>query len=218
MRPFPGILVLLLSPLMVLSSPPALEPVGQVVVGGAVAPDHVTEVQCDVPSGERLHNIGSHVDGAGMCVMSSIEMALRYQGLDDLRGLRDWCAQSAGGAYPSKVDQQIPAYCKQKNVPVPEYGQAERDSLATIKAILATGRIACVTYDGHDGVRYRGKIAHMVCVVHCDEKFVCLLDNNAVGENELLWMSPEDFQTRFQGGGGWVFFWLAPAPPPCPRN
>jgi hypothetical protein len=46
-----------------------------------------------------------------------------------------------------------------------------------------------------------------------------VLDNNAVGENELLWMSLDDFRRRWLGhGGGWAFVWLAAPPPPPPRN
>ena len=43
-----------------------------------------------------------------MCVMSSLEMAARWANLEQLRGLRDWCAQQPGGAYPAEVDKQLP--------------------------------------------------------------------------------------------------------------
>ena len=79
--------------------------------------------------------------------------------------------------------------------------------------------MACVTYAGRDGVRYPGPIAHMVCLVHFDDRWACLLDNNGVGENQLLWMTPSDFVRRWRGGGaGWAVVFLAPPPPWPPRN
>jgi hypothetical protein len=175
-------------------------------------------VQVDLPVGQRLKNIGSKVDRAGMCVMSSIEMAARWANLESLRGLRDWCAQQPGGAYPAKVDKQLRQFCEQKGIPVPEYVQYEGGDPSLIAEALRGGRTVGVTYGGNDGVRYRGPIAHMVCAVHYDDRWVCLLDNNGVGENELLWMDCQDFLKRWKShGNGWAFVWLAPPPPPPPR-
>ena len=194
-------------------------PAGAVRVGGPVAPDGKTEVTCDLPVDQRLKNIGSRVDGAGMCVASSWEMALRYQGLDALRGFRDWCARSPGGGYPAKLDKQIRQFCQEKGLPVPDYVQYEGRDPVLLRAALAGGRMACVTYSGRDGVRYPGPIAHMVCLVHLDDRWACLLDNNGVGANQLLWMTPDDFVQRWRGGGaGWAVVFLAPPPPLPPRN
>ena len=192
-------------------------PVGAVVIDG---PTHAgQDVQADLPVGQRIHNIGSHVDGAGMCVMSSIEMAALYAGLEQMRGLRDWCANQPGGASPPKVDRQIPAYCAARGVPVPPYVQYTGPAdLAALRQVLAGNRIACVTYDGHDGVRYRGPIAHMVCCVGALQQ-VAILDNNDVGDGELLWMDAErDFAPRWGGRDVWLFAWLAPGAVPAPKN
>lgn len=78
--------------------------------------------------------------------------------------------------------------------------------------------MVAVTYNGRDGVRYPGPIAHMVCLIHFDDRWACLLDNNGIGENELLWLAPADFLTRWTGSGsGWAVVFLAPPPPPAPR-
>jgi hypothetical protein len=174
-----------------------------------------------LPVGQRIKNIPSRVDGAGMCVMSSVEMAARYANLEALRGVRDWAARQPGGGYPEKIDRQLRQFCQQKSVPVPPYVQYEGKDPAILLAALRSGRMAGVTYSGSDGVRYRGPIAHMVCLVAYDAAsgWAAVLDNNAVGENELLWMSLDDFQRRWLGhGGGWAFVWLAAPPPPPPRN
>ena len=42
-------------------------------------------ITCDLPLSEMIRNIGSKLDGAGMCVFSSIEMAARWQGLEEWR-------------------------------------------------------------------------------------------------------------------------------------
>lgn len=190
-------------------------------LGGPTAPDGRTEVTADVPQDQRIKNIGSHADGLGMCVMSSIEMGARWQGLEQMRGLRDWCAKQPGGDYPSKVDRQLKEFCAAKGIPVPPYVQYEgRDAGDVVRSVLKTGRIACTTYAGRDGVRYRTRIAHMVCNVHADSGWACVLDNNDIGPDALLWMDPASFDARLNdfGGEGWVFYWLAPPPPPVPHN
>lgn len=195
-------------------------PIGKVALGGPVGPDGRTEVDCDLPVSQRIKNIGSYRDGAGMCVMSSIEMAARWANLEQMRGLRDWCANQPGGAYPSKVDRQLKEFCAAKSIPIPAYYQYEGpEPLPVIQAAIKSGRMPCITYSGQDGVRYRGSIAHMVCSNGLTEATATILDNNGIGENELLWMTPEDMVKRCSGrGSGWVFVWLAPGPPPVPRN
>lgn len=108
-------------------------------------------ITADLPESLHIRNRGGS-DGAGMCVMSSIEMAALWAGLDSMRGLRDWCALQPGGAFPAKVDQQITAFCKQKGIPVPAYIQYEgRDVVPLLRLIDKTGRMAGVTY-GTGGV------------------------------------------------------------------
>jgi hypothetical protein len=194
-------------------------PRGAVTVGGPVAPDGKTEVTCDLPVEQRIKNIGSRIDRAGMCVATSWEMNMRYQGLDRMRGFRDWCAGFPGGGYPTKLDQQIRRFCQEKSVPVPDYLQYEGRDPSILRDALRSGRMVAVTYNGRDGVRYPGPIAHMVCLIHLDDRWACLLDNNGIQENELLWMSPADFLARWTGtGSGWAVVFLAPPPPPVPRR
>jgi hypothetical protein len=199
-------------------------PRGAISIGGPVAPDGTTAVTVDLPVEERIKNVGSHVDGAGMCVMTSVEMASHWANLRALRGLRDWCARQPGGAFPAKVDKQLQEYCAAKGVPVPGYVQYEGPDPGILDLALRTGRLPAVTYSGHDGVRYQGRIAHMVTLAHLDAKWACVLDNNGnspngVGEDELLWLSRQEFLDRWRDGGqGWAFTWSAPPPPPPPAH
>lgn len=191
--------------------------VESITLGGPIAPDGSTPLQIDYPLTQHISNIGSHVDGAGMCVMSSIEMAARWQNLEILRGLRNWCANKPGGGYPSKVDKQLKEYSQAQSINTPEYVQYEGKELDLLRLALKTGRFPAVTYSGRDKVRYSSTIAHMVCLAHLDDKWAAIWDNNGTA-GELIWMTPGEFKSRWTNdGNGWAFVWLAPPPPPVPR-
>lgn len=190
-------------------------------VGGRTHGGEVLD--CDLPDGEQIRNIGSHVDGAGMCVMSSIEMAARWHGMEQMRGLRDWCANDRGGAYPAKVDKQILAFCKAKGIAAPPYLQYEGpDPGPVIEAACKSGRMPCITYG--QSPRYNlPYIAHMTCAPKFSGKFGVCLDNNFPGENKYEWMDREELVRRVRWsprgvGAGWVFVWLTSPPPPSPKN
>jgi hypothetical protein len=183
-------------------------------------PEHEGDaITCDLPSREHLTNIGSRRDGRGMCVMSSLEMAARWQGLDQLAGLRDWCANQPGGAYPAKVDRQLRDFCQAKSVPLPAYLQYEgRNPGPILDLCEKTGRMACITYGRSP--RYAGTIAHMVCCAKYGDRWAVVLDNNFPGERSYEWMPREEILRRiaYPDGNAWVFVWLAPPPPPIPHN
>ena len=192
-------------------------PSNTIKLGGKLAPDNKTEIQIDFPLSEHIINIGSKKDGAGMCVMSSIEMAARWSNLESMRGLRDWCAKEPGGGWPEKVDRQMIGYNKAHQLsPAPGYIQYEGKDLQILKTALDTGRFPAITYSGRDKVRYTGTIAHMVCLAHLDEKYAAIWDNNGK-PGELIWMSPKEFVDRWtDGSSGWTFIWISPPPPPIP--
>lgn len=192
---------------------------GKISLGGAVSPDGASEVDVDLPVDQRLRNIGSRVDGAGMCVSTSITHSARWQNLRDWSAWRDWCAQYPGGSYPAKTDRQVKQFAQEKAVAVPAFVQYEGTDPSVLRLALATGRLPSVTYAGRDGVRYRGPIAHMVNLVHLSERWAAVMDNNGRPE-DLIWMSPAEFLDRWTNGGrgGWAFVWLTPPPPPPPCN
>lgn len=197
------------------------ELVGKISLGDYKAPDG-TPVRIDFPLVEDIRNIGSRIDAQGMCVFSSIEMNSRWQNLIQVRGIRDWAANFPGGGYPKKVDKQIKQFCEQKGIPIPPYLQYQGNDLDVLRTCLKTYRIASVTYSGNDGVRYNTNIAHMVNLVHLDDKWAAIYDNNG-SPGKLIWMSPAEFKQRWTGGrgdsgNGWAFFWLAPPPPPAVIN
>lgn len=181
--------------------------------GGSTGPDGKTEVACDLPADLLFHNTGGK-DGAGLCVFASITYAAIYQNEAKLVGLFDSMKKERGGGYPDKVDKMIAKYG-----PGAKYLQYEGSDPSILKAALASGRMPCVTYNGHDP-HYRGSIAHMVDLVCYDEQanLAAIRDNNFTGPNELVWMTCQEFLQRWRGDGGWAVVLLAPPPPPPPKN
>jgi len=155
--------------------------------------------QIDFPRNEAIANIGSRVDGAGMCVMSSIEMAARWAGLEQMRGLRDWCAKEPGGAYPSKVTRQIRGFCLEKKIDQPNYIQYEGPNSQVIEMTIGSGRMPAITWGP----------AHMVAGLAMDKKRSAILDNNAI-DRYPQWYDTPKFEKSWRGGGknGWIFLWV----------
>jgi hypothetical protein len=180
-------------------------------------------ISVDLPEKEHIRNIGSKLDGAGMCVFSSIEMSARYQGLEQMRGYRDWWASvSRGGGWPEQVDKSLNAWWKHKGItPIPYLQYEGKDPAPLLHLIDKTNRMASITY-GYSP-RYGSRIAHMTNAVLFHEKFGVVLDNNFPGEKAYEWMTKEELisrmrmQTNGQQGGAWVFVWLTPGSPPPPK-
>jgi hypothetical protein len=120
-----------------------------------------------------------------------------------------------GGGYPEKVDRMIEKYGRGA-----KYVQYEGSDIGVIKEALAAGRMPAVTYAGMDP--HYGpsrKVAHMVNAVHGDGQRWAVLDNNYIGEQDLVWMSEQEFRDRYTAlGGGWCVVLLTPPPPPPPTR
>ena len=188
-------------------------------VGGNVAPDG-TEIDCDLPGDRHMKNKGGS-DGAGLCVFTSIGHSADWQNVEVLKDFRDWMTKHPGGGYPSKVDSMIEKICAEKGVPKPGYLQYEGGQTELLKMACKLGRMPAVTYCVSPTGRYGGsRIAHMVSLVHADDKGnFGILDNNYPGADQIEWLNEDEFKRTFTGmGGGWAVILLAPPPPPVPRN
>lgn len=191
------------------------------------------ELTVDLAPAEQIKNIGSKIDGMGMCVFSAIEMGALAQGLEAMRGWRDWCAaRYPGGGFPGKVDKLLAAWWQHKGItPIPYYQYQGNDPGPVLALIDKTGRMPCLTY-GYSP-RYGQLIAHMVCAPGYRGQRACVLDNNFVAKrradgtwDEAIyeWMAPAELcrrsRLRINGqlGAAWIFCWLPPAAPPAAHN
>lgn len=178
--------------------------------------NHGEQLSVDLPDEQHVRNTGGS-DGAGLCVFCSIDHAARYQDCPALIGFRDFMKRYPGGGWPDKVSQYIPRMAASKGLSAPDYVQHTGGDVEFLRLALKTGRYVCVTYDGRDGVFYKGSISHMVNLVHLSEKWAVIHDNNYPGQ--YLWMTPDQFLTRWRGGGGgWAIVMLNAPPPPIPTN
>jgi hypothetical protein len=200
----------LLAAILILYLPSFVE--AQPKLGGQTSPDGSVKVKINFPVHLRQKNTGGR-DGAGLCVFTSIEHSARWQLETSLVDFQAAMRKEDGGGWPDKVDQMIGKYADGV-----DYAQYEGRDPIILKACLASGRMPGVTYSGQDP-HYRGWIAHMVNLVHFDDKWACILDNNFIGENELVWMRPNEFLERWRGqGSGWAVILLRQPPnPPVTR-
>lgn len=184
-------------------------------VGGSIAPDNTTELHCDLHGSQHLKNKAGS-EGSGLCVFTSIDHAARWQNVQQLVGFRDWMTKYPGGGWPEKVTKKITEICKEKGVSEPKYIQIENKDLEILKSACSAGLMPGVTYDHSPTGRYNGqRIAHMVSLVHADNNWFCILDNNYPGVNQYEWMTPEEFRSVWSG---WAVILLSPGPPPPPTN
>lgn len=193
---------------------------GVAKVGGKVSPDGKTEVQIDLPDNLQKRNISS--SGLGCCVFRSLEHAAHWAHEPALWGMPEWMVSKRipGGGYPDKVAKLIPQIAKDRGMPTPAFLQVEGQDIEIIKAACKSGRMACVTYNySPTPGRYGGRIAHMVNVIHADDHWFVVLDNNYVGSNQYQWMDPETFKGVYTGGrSGWTVILLRHGPPLPPCN
>jgi hypothetical protein len=173
------------------------------VLGGNVSPDGKTTVQIDVPAAMRNKNLPG-TDGGGLCVWASITHAAKYQSIAPLTDLLQQMTRKPGGGWPQRVDQELSAR------PV-DYGQYEGQDLTVISAALLAGKLPSVTYNGHDPHYPNRSISHMVNCVCLTPQWAAVLDNNFIGANDIVWMTPQEFAQRWTGkGGGWAVVLFGP--------
>lgn len=194
---------------------PAKEIIGA-KVNGPTSPDGKVTLHCDLPGRLHLKNKGGS-DGAGLCVFTSINHAAYWQNVAALSDFRDWMTRYPGGSWPEKTAKKVAEICKEKGLPEPAFFQVEdKSALDVLKVACKSGRMPGVTYSYSPTGRYNGqKIAHMVSLVHADDDWFCILDNNYPGYEAFEWMTPQEFSRVWTG---WAFILLDPGPPPIPKN
>lgn len=171
-------------------------------------------VAVDFPMEFCKHNVTSK--GQGCCVFRSTDWMAHYLTVPQLYDLPEWLQKNglAGGGYPGNWTERVNKISAERGLPVPEHIQLEGSKDTTVMELaLKTGRPIGVDYDGHDGVFYSGRIAHMLCLVYLSGDNAAIRDNN--NPTKILWMSRADFLQRW---GGWAVILLSSRPPPPPHN
>jgi hypothetical protein len=174
-----------------------------------------TRLACELPGSLHQKNTGGS-DGAGLCVYASARHSGLWQNNAAFAELFQWMKKHPGGSYPSKFKKTLEAFCKERGYPVPPYVQIESSDLEVLKLACRTGRMPGVTYSRSPTRRYGGQtIAHMVSLVHADDRHFVILDNNYIGDSNYEWMIPEEFLKSYAGRSrGWSIVLLTAPPPP----
>lgn len=169
------------------------------------------EVDCDLPPVLRVRNTVG-INGMGLCVWASWQMAANYQNCRELSGMFDAMRRRPGGGWPDRLDRVM-----REMAPGVKYRQYLGTDLAFIRQGIEGGRPVCVTY-GYGELYGMKTIAHMVLCVGMNDRYTAVLDNNDPGH--VWWMTTEEFRRRFvhPGGQGWACYLLTPPPPPVPTN
>jgi hypothetical protein len=150
----------------------------------------------NVPHGLRQGNwLGPQREGS--CVHATLVSLLRWQGQDKLASF--WRSRYSDGEWPSDMQQKLDAT-----------GVRYAWHIGGDERFLEW---ACRTRRGA-GIRVHGG-AHMVALVHLNEKWAGILDNNDT--SKFKWISRESLLRDWKGCNGWAFSPVyspaAPLPP-----
>lgn len=175
---------------------------------GTAAPE--TRVQCAIPLRDRVPNWTSeprwnfgqkmlpHREPEGSCVHASIATLLNWQ---QHRALANWWrANHAGGCDAATAAAELD-----------RAGVRWTDTTAGDEAFLAwatrTRRACAVTVQGG---------AHMVTLVHLDDRRAGLIDPNA--PSRIEWRDRSQFVHEWRAASGWAVTTVYDPPPPAPRR
>ena len=178
----------------------------------ATSPDSVPTyrgIHANAPIPSKMHqrNEGGS-DGAGLCVICSIVINGRFQGIPEplLKELWETAKSRPGGYSPGNLAALLREVCPAEKYASyigtdPEVLERLSKQRFPIGATMNTGAL------------YRYKIiAHMISLIHFQrDSLACVVDNNDPGF--FHWMPSDEFLRRFVDGGiGWAFTWLRKPP------
>jgi hypothetical protein len=173
-----------------------VEPDGPLVLPLDPAPIRSEYPTVNLPTGLRQQNwVGDR--GEGSCVHASMVMLFRWQGFP---AMADWWRQNhANGEWASDLAQKFNA----ANV---KWAETTTSDVSFLEWACSTRRGCGVTVMG-------GR--HMVCLVHFDEKWAGILDNNDI--QTIHWYPRETFLAEWRASYGWAVSPVYRPAPPLPN-
>lgn len=132
--------------------------------------------------------------GSGSCVHASMVMVMRWQGLYELAEW--WRKTYHSGEYASRLHKRL------DDAGV-RFAGVENGDVAFLEWCIRTRRGAAITW----------KTAHMCLLVHLDEEWAGIIDNNRPAEVE--WERRDSFVRKWRGYSGWATT-VVYDPPPRP--
>lgn len=149
----------------------------------------------NIPRGLRESNWAPY--GEGSCVHASFVMLLRWQGRYHTADY--WRKKYHSGEWPSQLAQRMDR-------------EGIRYAYTSNKNNVAFLEWACRTRRGC-GVTIMGG-AHMVCLVHLDDKWAGILDNNDI--HKIHWFPRETFLAEWKNSTSWAVTPVYTPMPPLP--
>ena len=151
-------------------APPTPMPAVKPLVGGPRNPDG-TEIQDDLPTRLQVKNRGGWCRrGRSVRLRESGACRPLAERAADRRHHSSGCGRSRAAVTGKGRRHDRPAF-KEEGTPKPDYLQVEGDDFEILRTACKTGRMPAVTYGYSPTGRYgRAHIAHMVNLVHADEK------------------------------------------------
>lgn len=199
--------VLVLAPLVRAQDPSTPDRRGEVIL--PVPAYQGRTANAPIPPEQHVRNEGGS-DGSGLCVIASILANGQYQRVPGLEGgkqSRLWQTAKSrpGGYYPEKLEALV-----KQVAPNEKWASYYGGDTAVLKSFSSKGYPIGATMNTGRQYGYQS-IAHMISLLHFDDAWACVADNNFVGQ--YSWMPAKEFERRWKDGDiGWAWIWTRMSP------
>lgn len=141
-------------------------------------------------------------NGSGSCVHATVVMLFRWAGLYDMAEF--WRKTYADGEYDTELARRLDAAHIR-------FAWIDNGNPAFLDWACATRRGAGI------GIRLPGGGYHFVMVVHCDSKYIAIIDNNR--PSVVSWYDRNSYIDYWRSAGGWAVAIISGSPaPPLPER
>lgn len=164
-----------------------------------------TTANAPIPANLHVRNEGGS-DGAGLCVIASLRINGRYQGVPGVEQIWARAKTRPGGYSPDKLQGLL-----DETVPAEKWASYVGRDTGILDQLSRAGYPIGATMNTGELYGY-APIHHMVSLLHYDRSkdLAMVVDNNRPGV--YSWMTAREFDRRWiDGGTGWAFVWTRKA-------